>query len=393
MPKISKPPTSNGDTYLYPDVSVRICKGKDALTISEAKELLGWESETDTIKFGEDFLLQDVEKRKVRCLNNTKNRPLNIEWCQTLAQDILNGNWKMNLETIIIGRSGQVLSGQHRLVALVLAHQTWAAKSCPPKWKSRWKDGPFMETLVAFGANEDDAHTQTLDNVRPRTLADTLYTSTLFKTWKPYDKKTVVRVTDQCVRLLWDRTGMSEDQYSSKMTNTEAYEFLSRHLKVLEAVKHVYTENNKGSIQQAIPMGHASGLMYLMAASSDSRDLYAEKSPPEESVLSFEEWSAAARFWIAFGISRQFSDVRRILMLKDENDGRLQAIAKIGVVIKAWQFWTSSSSSTADVIPADAVAVEHAEDAKGNKTVKEFPTLGGIDVFDGGELTEEGVPF
>ena len=140
-------------------------------------------------------------------------------------------------------------------------------------------------------------------------------------------------------------------------------------------------------------MGHASGLMYLMAASSDSRDLYAEKSPPEESVLSFEEWSAAARFWIAFGISRQFSDVRRILMLKDENDGRLQAIAKIGVVIKAWQFWTSSSSSTADVIPADAVAVEHAEDAKGNKTVKEFPTLGGIDVFDGGELTEEGVPF
>jgi len=101
-----------------------------------AKHLLGWEDEEGyalryvaehpkvkaaKVSYGDDYLLKDGKGRKVRCHRNSKNRPFDELHCRKLAQDILQGKWEFNCETIIISRVGEVHSGQHRLIALVLA--------------------------------------------------------------------------------------------------------------------------------------------------------------------------------------------------------------------------------------------------------------------------------
>lgn len=370
---------------LYPEIAVSICKGDKAVTMQQAMDLLGWENETQTVKFGEDYLFTDVNKRKIRCFNNTKNRPLNYEWCLTLAQDILNRKWRFNCETIIIGKSGQILSGQHRLIALVIACQMWQNAEAGSHWRVLWETEPTLESLIAFGAEEGEAFTQTLDNVRSRTLADTLYTSNLFKTWKPRDKKNVVRVAESAVRLLFDRTGMANSKYISKLTNSEAYEFLNRHLRVLDGVKHIYTEDIKGSIQKCMTMGYAAGMLYLQAACEDSVEEYQANTPPDESTLGLARWDDALKFWIGFSISKRFDTVKKLLLSCDDDDVRISMEERLGILVKTWDAFRSGR-------PLDEanVAVLFEVDDQGARKLLETPTLGGIDTGGVAEkITEE----
>ncbi len=385
MPKVTVKPVpiiTLEDTY--PEVTVQICKGDDAITAEVARQLLGWESESKTVKFGEDFLFYDENHLKCRCSNNTRNRPLNDEWCRTLAQDILNKKWKFNCETIIISRTGQILSGQHRLIAIALAVQMWEKAKEGSQWRKLWPEEPVLESLVAFGAEETDDYIQTLDNVRARTLADTLFTSLLFKTWKPRDKKNVVKVADYCVRFLWDRTGMAASETSSKLTNSEAYEFLNRHLRILDMVKHVYTENlSGGSIKSSIPLGYAAGIGYLIGASEDTKADYHQKNPPEESTLKFSKWEAALKFWISFSISKKmFGEVKQVMASLHEDGTRMTVPERVGIVIKAWQAMLDNLPLT-----TDAVSLSYDVAENGTQTLAEFPTLGGIDVH--GSVVEE----
>lgn len=243
------------------------------------------------------------------------------------------------------------------------------------QWKRLWEGNvPVIESLVAFGAEESDEFTQTQDNVRSRTLADTLYTSQLFKTWKPRDKKNVVKVADYAVRLLWTRTGMSNSKYASKITNTEAYEFLNRHLKLLDAVKHIFTEDIKGSIRNGITLGYAAGLLYLQAASNDDRETYDATTPPEESTLSLERWPMALKFWIGFSVSKRFDVVKKLLMAVDEDEVRIPLAERIGIIVKAWEAYLAD-----EVMDKDRVGLTYFEDASGKQVPGEFPTFGGID--------------
>lgn len=363
------------------DVEIRSCRGVDAITMTMAKEWLGWREETATEKFGDDHLFIDETGRKIRCDNNTKNRPFNLEWAKTLSQDILNRKWRFNGESIIIGDKGQILSAQHRLIGLVLACQKWAKDN---HWKQSWSSAPTLESVVVIGVDESEDCIQTLDNVRTRTLADTLYTSALFKEWKPKDKKAVVRVADHAVRLLWDRTGMAESKYAGHMTNSEAYDFLNRHPRILAAVKVIHTEDSNGSIQSLISKGHAAGLLYLQAASADDRNGYESNNPPNESPLSFANWGEAERFWTLFSISSEFDDVRRLLSASDDEEGRVEVAARIGIVVKAWKAFLASEPMT-----EESVDLSYDCDATGNRSLAEFPSLGGIDVGGERETPEE----
>lgn len=44
--------------------------------------------------------------------NNTENRTLKSRRVQMYANDMLNGNWKMNGDTIVIGDDGVLKNGQ-----------------------------------------------------------------------------------------------------------------------------------------------------------------------------------------------------------------------------------------------------------------------------------------
>jgi hypothetical protein len=159
----------NGRHVVYPEITVGKHIGPNALTAEQAKTLLLWETEEEygarrledepslqkddpKVTFGERYLLKDSSGQKVTCWNNSNNRPFSESWARAIAQDILNKMWRLNCETVIIGRTGQVLSGQHRLVGLVLAQQMRHGKN-KDKWDTLWPDGedPTLETLIAYG--------------------------------------------------------------------------------------------------------------------------------------------------------------------------------------------------------------------------------------------------
>lgn len=373
MPKIIE------ETHVYPDIEVHVCIGDNALTADIAKDLLGWKSETKGIKFGDSYILIDENKCKVRCFNNTKNRPLNEEWCRSLAQDILNRRWQINLETIIIGQDAQVLSGQHRLIGLVLASQLWANDKTG-HWKEKWDTEPVIETLVAFGADESEECTRTLDNVRPRTLSDVLYVGGSFGMHKPKDRKVLVRIVDYAVRLLWQRTGVSRNEFVSKRTHSEALDFISNHPRILDAVRHVYDEDQGGNIRKFIGLGYAAGLLYLMAASNDSRDAYVGggDDQPSEVRIDMGRWEDACQFWTLFGQATGLRAVKVAIQPQPESEDEEQRLMTIheqlAIIVKAWLAFIDGQPVT-----AKTVALRY-QTKDGFRMLTESPTVGGIDV-------------
>src|SRR5574337_1244132 len=141
MPKLREAPKAKKERKVvlierpvrYPTIEicgVEIPLESFRITVARAKELLGWENEDEFYErlkkddpevsreactFEEEYLFLDEDKRKVRCWNNVHNRPFTMGWARSIAQDILNRKWHLNLETIIISSTGAVLSGQHRL--------------------------------------------------------------------------------------------------------------------------------------------------------------------------------------------------------------------------------------------------------------------------------------
>jgi hypothetical protein len=85
---------------------------------------------------------------------NSKNRPVSENAVAKYTQQMKEGQWKNNAQPVIFGRSGNLLNGQHRLLACVRANK------------------PF-ETLVTWGV--DDEAFDTIDDCNSRSLADVLH--------------------------------------------------------------------------------------------------------------------------------------------------------------------------------------------------------------------------
>ncbi len=385
---------------VYPEIDIKLYSGDEPLTAEMAKELLGWQEETDEIKFGSDFTLTLHDGRKVRCLNNSKNRPFDESHSKALCQDILNGHWKLNLETIIIGVFGSIISGQHRLIALVLAEMARTSSRMmddgtkeSDHWKAKWKSPVTIDVLVAVGADESPETLRTLDNVRPRTLADVLYTQDEFAKFKSKDRVALCRIMDYAIRLLWRRAGADKDAYNPKRTHSEALDFISRHGRLKDAVKHVYEENLKGNaIAKVVPCGTAAGLLYLMATCESDPEAYANAAVQNEKTLSFKQWDRAQEFWVELASGNQLKAVvdafHRVAEPVGEGDDAVVTLPigasnseKIAIITKAWQMFLAGKPVELDAITprinVDDEQVRHLADSF---------ELGGIDCGDGTEV-------
>jgi hypothetical protein len=241
-------PSQTGPSSILPWKSSRLTgEGMTfgPITVAKGKEILLWEAEKEyaarvkasnpaykdvEITFPKEFPahFRDEEGNLVRCWNNCKNRWFDEPRARLYAQEILQRNWAgpstfpgetVNGETIVIGRTGIVLSGQHRLIGLVLAFQMWLGKN-KLHWQKYWQEEPFLESLIVTGVSEHPCIVRTLDNVKSRTLADTLYTSEVFdgltlpeangetqRTLRPKERMELARMLDSAVDLLWKRTG------------------------------------------------------------------------------------------------------------------------------------------------------------------------------------------
>lgn len=370
--------------FKYPELDVRKCVGPKALTEEGAKKLLGWVEETDKVKFGPDYLFEYKDEngkvKKVRCLNNTRNRPYNETWGETLAQEHLQLRWKVNGETIVIGRTGEILSGQHRLISLCLANAM--RRRDIRHWEKNWPDPVTMECVLVFGVDEGDETVNTLDTGRPRSLGDVLYRSEFLAKFPPKDRKPMARMTDYAVRLLWNRTWAVKDAFAPERTHSEAIDFLRRHSRLMEAVSHVHQENDGNKVSKYMSPGYASALLYLMGTSASDVDEYVgnRDEAPSEKSLDFGRWDMATDFWtMLVGNSDELKEVRYALAaLTDPDTGAVGSMdEKLAVFAKAWAAYVGASDG---VVTKESLTLARSKpDGDGFRRLLEHPTFGGID--------------
>lgn len=343
-----------------------------------AKQLLGWVVDTTHVKTG--FLFNDTgdaKLGKVWCTKNTKNRWIDMGCTYKYAQDQLLKRWRKNGEPIILGETGEVVSGQKRLVGLVVANAL--LKANPARYGHLWPGGEVtFESVIIGGVSEDHDTIRTIDNVQPRTLADIIYTELkAFAERSPSERRTLTKMTENAMKCLWYRMGV-KDAFVEYMTHSEAVDFLKRHKKVFDAVEHIYDEDHDKSIGNYIPVGYASGLMYLFAASDTAADDYFALEPHDrtEKQVNFDQWDKAAEFFTLLSEGIDFMPIRHaITELYDVDEGGGGRLSeKETILIKAWNHFKANHKELVDDPPIKYM--------KRNDVVQldEWPVAGGIDI-------------
>lgn len=382
-PQKTEKKTETEEDVTYPEISAKICFGEDAMTVEQAKELLGWEEESKkTGKFTDLYLLEDLNEVKIRCHNNVTNRPLYKSVYETLKQEHLRRRWQMNGEPIIIGRTGLILNGQHTLISLVLAAQE--LEVYPDRWED-WDEEPTMEKLVVFGIDESDDVVNTMDTCKPRSLADVIYRSEFFADKSDSDRKNVARICDYAVRTMWRRTGAGIDEFNIRRTHAESLDFISRHPRLLECVNHVYEENGgrANNIGKYIGLGYAAGLLYLMGCSDTESDEYHSSGEPKEDQLDWSKWDNACEFFVLLASeATELSAVKKSLghILDDEGGSVAERTA---LLVKAWNEFAEGQSVT-----VKKLELEYYTDEDDVRTLAECPALAGIDLGNPSDSSE-----
>lgn len=378
--KAGKKVSTHRDDVIYPEVKVNLCLGDKALDAEKAKQIMGWQEEVDKLKFGSMYLLKNTNGAKVRCTNNVTNRPLYMSVVLTLKQEILRGKWRFNGEPIIVGQTGLVENGQHQLTALILATEEWEANK---ENYPHLKEAPTIDKLIVFGIEESDAVVNTMDTCKPRSLADVIYRSEYFGKLKETDRRKCARVCDYAIRLLWHRTGATLDAFAPRRTHAESLDFLDRHPKLLDSVKHIYEEDGKeGKIGRYINVGHAAGLLYLMGSCTSDRDEYLAADNPSEKQLDWENWEKACEFFnnLAAG-NKETAAVRSAINGLIESGGG--TVERWAIIASAWNSFLKNKK-----VAEKDVHLEFVEDANGVSKLSEIPRVGGIDIGDPKEIDE-----
>jgi hypothetical protein len=363
----------NSRDVVHPEVTSKICSGEESMTADQAMELLGWEEVN-----GAASHFQDLDGKKIRCDNNDTNRPLYMSNVKTIMQDILRGKFYLNCENMIIGRTGQVLNAQHRLIALVFASQAWAKDKA--KYKEHWPNTPpTIETLLALGANEDDIVVNTMDTAKPRTLANVLYRHELLADLKPHIRIKVARYVEWAIKMLWFRTGAKVNAFGVLRTHSESLEFIDRHPRILECVKHVAEEDGKDNkIKMWLPVGAAGALLYLMSAGNSSLVEYQGSDKPGEDTLNWDLYDDACDFWVELaGGGAKLKPLRSAMVDITDTDGGGSFAERCALIIKAWNCLVDGNKIT-----PGKLKLEYEIDEAGFSHMSETPTLGGIDVGD-----------
>lgn len=350
------------------------------ITGAYARELLGWNEESDAVPFSDDYIREVSTLYKVahvRMANNVKNRPWYPGTLRTLRQEILRGNWQWNGEPIIVGQQGQILNGQHTLVALVLACREWYDHR--EMWMATWPAEPTIQKSIVFGVEESDKVINTMDTCKPRSLGDVLYRSAYFAALKHKERKAAARICDYAIRCLWDRTGTSADAYAPRRTHAESLAFLDRHPRLLESVAHIQAEDGERGISSLLSPGLAAGLHYLMATCATPSAAYLAN--PREAVVDWKLRDRADEFWVLLASrSPKMRKVRGYVAARTEEGGAGRA-EKTAIVIKAWTAFAAGK-----VVTGEAIALRLEPDEDGIPRLAEAPVIGGLDVGSGRDL-------
>ncbi len=372
------------------------------MTAARMKELMGWEEQP---KDSDDYDFKDAFQTKVKLRNNYRNRPLSKVLYTDWKLAVLKKKWRMNGESIIIGRHGMTISGQHRGIGFILAVQEWS-KPTSQVWHRIWgvpgKDGvePTMPCLVVYGISEDDDTVNTVDTGRPRSGSDAIFRSDLFQGDPANVRKIKARSLEFAARTVWERTGQEDKGYTPHMQHGDMFDFVDTHKRIKDAVEIIYKlnhgEGNKGPvplhlITTHIGQGVAAGLMFLMgAAKSDFHKYHKRRESKEASqrYCNFDYWDRAKSFWTEFAAaSKQYKgDAPKVSPLlpviaylwAQRVDGRPADLDKrMAIIIKAWTSWLKHDG---EIRGDDLTLQTNVHEGTGVRYLDDYPEIGGIDM-------------
>lgn len=366
MPKRTRPTPAPERKVVYPEPKGYLAHGDKALTAAQFKRLLGWE-EVEAPDEGCFPGLYTLFGKHVRLHNNTRNRRLYVGHVKELAYKILNRRWKLTGDTIAIGKTELIVSGQHRALALIWAAEQWKDSPQAYHWRELWPTEPTMETFMAYGVEEDDATFAAVNQGKVGTGADLLYRSDFLSAHPPAARRDLSRVLDYAVRLLWSRLGRAgcANPFAPYLDPAQLYDFLGRHPRLIEMAEYVYrldrpdpsdgdTEATQAkgvgrAVSRWLTPGYATGLAYLMAASASDGNTYQHTEPPNERAINFERWDRTLEYWrlLAAG-GEELQPVRKAIEAAaraDTGAGASRA-ERIALLLKGWGAWLAGGGIT-----------------------------------------------
>lgn len=367
-------PAATAPKVEFPRAEMFKMVGDKALTVEKAKEYLGWTVTTSA----KESHLTDFLGNRILLTHNAHGRSIRSKWLEELAQMILfrppghdECQWKFNWQPIQIGKYGNVVSGRHRMCALVLADEMRLHPMHAEYHKSRgWKRACTIETLLVEGVEEDITFSRTADHTEPMTDADILYIGDSFAGVPSQEREKLCRIAGNAIKILWDRTGRGSDTHTSICTPTELDEFVKAHPGLQDMVRESVNTNGAGQagnkLSIYLPLGYCAAFSYLMAASTSDPEAY--RAARCEDALSFDAelptgdtntkgkpiletiWERARGFFIGLsGPTDRVSALQKFI-----NKRRLDVIAAGGTdispdercsaVIKAWRKFMHLSS-------------------------------------------------
>jgi len=367
----------DGREVIYPIVEVTIFDSAEDNKFGdeEARHLLGWTEPEENTTF-DKFHFRDLDKKPVFCSNKILQRPLYMTRVKELMYEILARNWQFNLETIIVGCSGAVLDGQHRLIALVLAVQEYHRN--PDRYPA-WDEPPYIDVIVALGAKESKEIVNTIGTGKPRSLADSFYASGVFDIEdNPKDLKQLCRMAEHSVRLLWLRTGAGLDNYNTKYSHSDALKFLENHATLMDYTKTLYEENDgKHKKIEKFSGAYAPALFYLMATSATNPESYRKAYTRTEEILDFSREELAERYWMLLASEDKSVEAVTKAINALSAEGNYKENERVAILIKGWNVFVDESK---DKITDKDVKLDVKLNDFGSRILLEDPTVGGIDL-------------
>ena len=193
----------------------------------------------------------------------------------------------------------------------------------------------------------------------------------------------------RAVDLLWKRTCAGQDTFKRKRAQEEFTDFINRHSRLLECIRHLFEQNNERVIScLKLSPGQCSALMYLMASSSSDAERYRNADPPSEKQLNWDNWDKACKFWMLLANDGQaLQPVRNALAALANEEGESPALSesrqpqRIAIICKGWARFVQGH-----VLTEEEVSLEFASDGDGHTRLAESPTVGGIDFGDPHEV-------
>lgn len=359
-------------------------RGDGAMTMDHAKHYLGW-TEVEGKKGSK---LTDHYGKFIIFTNNPRNRRFDLKLAETWEAVMLQGRWKFNGESLIIGETAITISAQHRLAGFILACQK--KEKDPAKYPNF--DGT-LECYFAVGIEEVDDVVDTIDTGKPRGLDDVIYRQIavmrpdLFGSLDDAARNNVSRIISKAVKNLWDRTDASKMAWAPKIPHSDYLDFLARHEKLLDCCNHIYVEDDGSKISKLyVNAGTASALLYLMGSSTSDGKAYIAAGRTEN-ALDWAQYSMACDFWALIGAGNaDFHPVRQAIMGLTDEDGSGTTKERVAVLSKAWALFSQKKPITAKEVDISDLYDED-DGVMVFKSVR-APTFGGIDLGYPDEVSE-----